>query len=174
MGESCLGQADVAAATDPGDGNCLMDGALDAGPGRVALFPLVSCLLGSGVLDRVVNVFGAQHQLPTGAGRTCRRTVGTSSPAERPVSTPSPPAMSLREPEPVGQVPHEVLLVRHNSPDPFSGAPVVRRRRCPSCGVSKLGLAVWPCARRKLRPCRSRRMTILADDSAEKIIVDLW
>lgn len=76
-GPPCV-QADE---VDGGGGDCLVHGAFDAGSGQIALFPLVVGLLGSGVLDRVVNVSGTQHQLTAGSGRSCALWMDRTRPA---------------------------------------------------------------------------------------------
>lgn len=71
MGEAGLRQSEVAAAANSGDSDRLVDGALDSGSDRVALFPFVGRLLGPSLLDRLVNVSSAQHQLASGPDRAC-------------------------------------------------------------------------------------------------------
>src|SRR6266849_333838 len=61
--------AQVAGAADAGDVGRLMHGALDAGAGLVAVFPLPGVLPGAGGGDGLVDLARAQEQLPPGPGR---------------------------------------------------------------------------------------------------------
>jgi hypothetical protein len=70
-----LGQSEVACPADPGDMGGLAHGALDAGAGGVAGFPLRGGLLGAAGGERLVQVAGADGDLPAlaaGAQLACR------------------------------------------------------------------------------------------------------
>src|SRR2546429_2008903 len=62
-------QAGVAGAADAGDVGGLGHGALDAGPGPVAVLEFGGVLGGAGGQDGLVDLAGAQAPLPAGAGR---------------------------------------------------------------------------------------------------------